>query len=92
MNRIESKDLKVGDLAWYVQYQGESKPPSTTLVNVLTDRGSLVQNVLTAETFEPFLMYTYFESVHPKHVENQLKALRAQLERIEAEITILESL
>jgi hypothetical protein len=83
MNRIEPKTLEVGQLAWYVEYQGDSKPPSQTLVKMLVAEPKLtVQNVLTGETFEPYPMYTYFEPVHPQYIENQIKALEQEQLRV----------
>jgi hypothetical protein len=93
MNRIEPKDLVVGQLALYVEYMGDSKPPECTLVKVLTVEPALTaKKVLSGETFEPFPIYTYFESVHPQYVELRLKALRAERERLDAEITAFETL
>jgi hypothetical protein len=93
VNRIDPRALVVGQLAWYVEYEGESKPPSSTLVKVLTLGPSLtVQKVLSGETFEPFPIYTYFEPVHPQYVENQIKALERDQLRIAAQLAIFKTL
>lgn len=93
MSRIEPKDLVVGQLALYIEYQGDSKPSESTLVKVLITEPELtVRKVLSGEAFEPFPVYTYFESVHPQYVEFRLKALRAERQRLDAEISLFESL
>lgn len=93
MNRIEFKDLVVGQLVWYVVYEGESKPPSQTLMVVVTAAPELtVQNIRTGEVIEPFPIYAYFEPVHAQYLANQIKALEAQQLRIAEELATLKSL
>jgi hypothetical protein len=93
MNRVEYKDLVPDQLYWYVVYEGESKPPSQTLMKVLTAAPELtVQNVLTNEIVEPFPIYAYFETVHPQYVENQIKALEAQQLRVAEQLAIFKAL
>ena len=93
MNRVEFKDLVPGQLYWYVVYEGESKPPSQTLMKALTSAPELtVQNVLTGEIVEPFPIYAYFESVHPQYVENQIKALEHEQLRVAERLAIFKAL
>lgn len=93
MNRIEFKDLVVGQLVWYVEYQGDSKPPTQTLMKVLTTAPELtVQNVLTDEIIEPFPVYAYFEAIHPQYIENQIKALEQQELSVAQKLAIFKSL
>lgn len=71
MNYLEQKDLEVGQLVWYVVYEGDWKPPSRTLMKVLATEPKLsVQNVCTGEVVEPFPIYTYFEAAHQQYVED----------------------
>jgi len=93
MNRIEFKDLVVGQLVWYTVYEGDSKPPSQTLMVVKTTEPELtVQNVHTGEVIEPFPIYAYFEPVHVLYVPNQIKALEAQQLRIAEQLAIFKAL
>lgn len=93
MNRVEFKDLVPSELYWYVEYQGESKPETRTLMKALTAAPELtVQNVLTSEIIEPFPVYVYFESVHPRYVELQIEALEREQLRVAEILAIFKAL
>lgn len=94
MNRLDPKNLKIGQLVWHVQYTGDSTPESRVLVVVMeNDNGTtLIQNIKSGLTFQPCQVYAHFEEVHAKFLENKIKALEAEQLSIAEELAVLKFL
>lgn len=91
MTKLKLADLKLNTLYWCSEYYSPNEPRVLVRVKAIDGELVILEKLYTGELYRGLDAYVEFEDVHPQYIESNIRAKKADIERLTHELAILQA-